>query len=81
MGNISDNTAQQATTGSLDQLVAANNNNYVGIYPNHNHQDPCEHAEFKYCKRCDVVQCGKCWKEWEAKKFTTTYAGLTPRIY
>ncbi len=44
-------------------------------YPNnsHNHPEPCAHAEFYYCIKCDVVQCGKCKKEWSIPKQQSTY--------
>lgn len=40
---------------------------------NHNHTEPqiCQH-ELKYCKKCDVVYCEKCQKEWSINFFTYT---------
>ena len=33
----------------------------------HEHKAECEH-EISYCKKCDVVECKKCGKEWVEKK-------------
>lgn len=42
----------------------------------HEHIEPkdCEH-EFKYCKKCDVVYCDKCQKEWKAQEAVYIYNG------
>lgn len=39
----------------------------------HNHSDPCSHEKLQHCKRCDVVECESCSKEWQSPKTTVTY--------
>jgi len=43
----------------------------------HEHIEPkdCEH-ELQYCKKCDVVYCEKCKKEWKAET-VYIYSGIT----
>ena len=36
----------------------------------HEHKEvkDCEHKKIEYCKKCDVVECLDCGKEWEKKE-------------
>ena len=30
----------------------------------HDHKEPCEHLTLQYCKKCNVVCCDGCGREW-----------------
>ena len=55
-------------------------NDYHGFTEEKNMHDHCEcEHELKYCKKCDVVYCQKCgrewgkWKPWDPNYTTTVY--------
>ena len=44
----------------------------------HEHTE-CEHKEVKHCKKCDVVYCFSCTKEWSVNNFgTITFSSSDP---
>ncbi len=46
---------------------------------NHKHTCECEHENVRYCKRCKVIHCLDCNKEW-SEKVTWTYS-YTPNYW
>lgn len=38
----------------------------------HDH-DECEHKNLKYCKKCDVIYCVNCDREWPSVKWNYSY--------
>ena len=43
----------------------------------HEHKE-CEHKEIKYCRKCDVVYCFSCTKEWVVSTVGGTFVYTAP---